>query len=158
MSAQFPTAHGPHLDSAAPSIYHAMNQVAQKLQDLVVERGLDPQLLELAFVRASQLNGCAACLSVHGPKAREAGIPQEKLDLLPAWREGTAFSDKEKATLELTEHLTKLPAGTRHSDAVVRAGEFFSEDELVALEWGIIVINAFNRISIASGHDPIPQS
>lgn len=132
-----------------------MGQTAGAIGKAIAEVGIDTQLVELAYVRASQINGCAACLSVHVPEALKAGVSQEKLAVLPAWREIDVFSQKERAALDLAEELTSLPSLQRNGDAVVRALEVFTDEEVAALEWAIILINTYNRISIASGHPPV---
>lgn len=132
-----------------------MGQTAGAIGKAIAEVGIDTQLVELAYVRASQINGCAACLSVHVPEALKAGVSQEKLAVLPAWREIDVFSQKERAALDLAEELTSLPSLQRNGDAAVRALEVFTDEEVAALEWAIILINTYNRISIASGHPPV---
>lgn len=148
-------AHGPYLDKFFPEVYKSLNKVAGQIRKIYPDVDLSTALIELISVRASQLNGCAACLSIHVPAARRAGVSEAQLDVLPAWREVDLFDDQEKAALELCEELTLLPPGRRHADAAVRAGRYFAEEQVAALEWAIIMINTYNRISIASGHPPL---
>ncbi len=148
--------HGPYLDKFFPELYRAMLTPGKMLKDIYPDVDLDPSLIELLMVRVSQLNRCATCLSVHVPEARKAGVSQRKLDILPAWREaGELFSTAERAALDLAETLTLLPEGQQNSQAAVTACQVFAEEQVAALEWAIIRINAFNRISIASGHPPL---
>ena len=148
--------HGPYLDKSFPQIAKAQNNVVTQLKKVYPEVDLGRDLIELAMVRVSQINGCGACLSVHVPAARRAGVPQNKLDVLPAWRELDGyFSEQEYAALELAEEITLLPAGRRHADAPLRAMKVFAEEQVAALEWAIIHINTYNRISIFSGHPPV---
>ncbi|MCE8433581.1 carboxymuconolactone decarboxylase family protein [Rhodovulum sulfidophilum] len=60
---------------------------------------LPEALRELVKMRVSQINGCAFCLDLHAPAARQAGVSQQKLDVLAAWRESPAFDDRERAAL-----------------------------------------------------------
>ena len=145
---------GPQLDQELRDVFLAQGKAASLLGKKYAEVELPEALVELTMVHASQLNGCAACLTTHVPAARKAGVSQEKLDILPAWREVDVFDAQEKAALELCEALTLLPRGRRHADAPVQAAEHFTDGQLVALEWAIIMINTYNRISIASGHGP----
>ena len=148
--------HGPYLDKFFPEVYKAMLAPGQLLEKIYPEVDLEPELIELVLTRVSQMNRCATCLSIHVPAARKAGVPQRKLDLLPAWREARGvFDDREQAALELAETLTELPQGERNSQAAITACEVFAEEQVAALEWAIVSINAFNRLSVASGHPPL---
>ena len=148
--------HGPYLDKFFPDVYKAMRVPGNLLEEIYPDVDLEPELVELVLVRVSQMNRCATCLSIHVPKARKAGVTQRKLDILPAWRDARdLYSDRERAALELAETLTALPERNANSKAALTACEVFAEEQVAALEWAIIRINAFNRISIASGHPPL---
>lgn len=149
---------GPQIDRVFPAVQKALNRVNVELRKVYPDVDLGQDLIELVCVRASQLNGCAACLSVHVPAARKAGVPDLVLDVLPAWRELDILSDQQRAALELTEAITLLPPGERHADAAVTAAEHFSEEQLAALEWAIIMINTYNRISIMSAHPVVEKN
>jgi AhpD family alkylhydroperoxidase len=114
----------------------------------VKESGLDPVIIELVKVRASQINGCAFCLNMHVVEAREAGVTDARLHVLAAWEESPAFTPRERAALAWTEALTKLEHGV--SDAVfAQASAEFDEKELAQLTSAIVTINAWNRIAVA---------
>ena len=115
---------------------------------------LDPRLRELIRVRASQLNGCAYCLSVHNEDARKAGEEQIRLDTLAGWREaGDLFGERERAALALVDAVTLMrDAGAAH-DA---AAEVFTADELEGVLWQAIAINAWNRQAVATHTRPEP--
>lgn len=145
--------HDPYLDKFFPDIFKSMVKVRNDVRALYSEVDLDPQLVELITVRASQLNRCTTCLSIHVPEARKAGVSQRKLDLLPAWRESRdVYSEQEMAALELCESLTRLPESVANNRSAITACGTFAEEQVAVLEWSIIMINTFNRISIASGH------
>ena len=150
------SAERPYLDKTHPATYKALIQVANTARTASQAAGLSVALLELVNVRASQLNGCVTCLSIHLPAARDAGVPQTTLDLLTAWRQAAVFTPAERAALALTEALTTPHAtgpDAADLDAVLhQAAQHFTTDQIAALEWGIVTINAFNRVSIASGH------
>lgn len=149
--------HGPYLDKYFPDVYRALNAASATLRTVYPEVDLPDALIELVSVRASQLNGCPACLSIHIPKALRVGVPQATIDVLAAWRETDRFSPAERAALELTEAITLLPAGERHADTPLKALEIFAEEQVAALEWAVIMINTYNRLSIFSGHPPLPD-
>ena len=144
----------PHLDRVHKEVYKQLVRSAVASREASTAAGLDEGLLELVNVRVSQINGCAACLATHVPAARKAGVSQRRLDLLPAWRELDAFGEQERAALRLAETLTRLDDTRERAAAVEAASECFDTDQLAALEWTIVLINTFNRVSIASHHQP----
>lgn len=117
--------------------------------------GLEPDLLELVKIRASQINGCANCLNMHTSDARKAGETEQRLHLLAAWHEAPVFSDRERAALDWTDHLT-LIAERRAPDHVYAAlDREFTKEEQVKLTMAINVINGWNRLAVAFGlYDP----
>lgn len=143
----------PQLDRVR-EVYKHLVRSALASRESATEAGFDEGLLELVNVRVSQLNGCAACLASHVPAARKAGISQRRLDLLPSWREIDAFGDLERAALRVAETLTRLDDVDERAAAISAASEHFDDDQLAALEWTIVLINAFNRVSIGSHHQP----
>ena len=121
----------------------------------VHESGLEHSLIELVKIRASQLNGCANCLNMHTSDARKAGETEQRLHLLAAWHEAPLFSDRERAALDWTDHLT-LIADKRAPDPVYAAlDKEFSKEEQVSLTLLINVINGWNRLAVSFGlYDP----
>ncbi len=136
--------------SAAPEVYAALGALGKE----AVKAGLDPGLVELVKIRASQINGCAYCLSFHTAMARKAGVAQSKLDLLPAWRGAGIYDEKERAALGWTQDLT-LMAG-RHPDGEALAGlrRLFGEQGALHLTVAIGLINQWNRINTGLGIVP----
>lgn len=111
---------------------------------------LDPRLLALIDIRASQINGCAFCLDMHAKEARERGESQRRLDLLPAWREcEDEFTSRERAALAWTEALTLVAADHVPDEVYAAARREFSELELVNLTLAVLAINTWNRINVA---------
>lgn len=143
--------HPPYIDKFYPTVYKKLLAVSAEMRKIYPEVDLPLSLIELVNVRVSQINGCGTCLSMHVPQAVKAGVPQWQLDVLAAWRMVPDFTDQERAALELAESLTLLQEGKGH-DAALIACETLAEEQVAALEWTISVINAFNRVSIASGH------
>lgn len=124
-------------------------QAVQGLQSYVNASGLEPSLLELVKMRASQINGCAYCLDMHSEDARAAGETEQRLYLLDAWREAPFYSDRERAALEWTESLTLVRENHVPDEVYEKARQYFSEKELVDLALAVVAINTWNRLSIA---------
>jgi AhpD family alkylhydroperoxidase len=113
------------------------------------EKNLERPLFELVKIRASQINGCASCLDMHTKDARQAGETEQRIYALSAWRETPFFSDRERAALEWTEAVTRV-ADTHVPDEIhERVARHFTEAELVALTFAVVVINSWNRLSVS---------
>ena len=116
--------------------------------------GLEPKLVELVKIRASQINGCAMCLLMHTREARKKGESEERLYLLDAWRESPFFSERERAALAWTEALTRV-AQTRAPDEDYRAmAQHFTQEEQVKVTLLITAINSFNQLNAGFQLDP----
>jgi AhpD family alkylhydroperoxidase len=118
------------------------------LEHAVHESALEPELLELVKMRASQLNGCAYCLDMHSKDARARGESEQRLHVLAAWREAPFYSDRERAALAWCEALTLLPQTGAPDDDYARLREQFAEEEIVALTLAIVAINGWNRFAV----------
>jgi AhpD family alkylhydroperoxidase len=129
----------------APEAYKAMRE----LQSYVDACGLERSLLELVKIRASQINGCVFCLSMHTRDARKLGETDERMHLLNAWEEAPVFSDRERAALAWTEAATRISEGHVPDHVFDLARRYFSERELVDLTYAVMAINAWNRLAIA---------
>lgn len=110
--------------------------------------GLEPSLLELVKLRASQINGCAMCLHMHASAARQAGESELRLYLLDAWRDSSFYTPRERAALGWTEALTRLGDAASREAAHAALAEQFSEADQVKLTLMIVAINGFNRLNI----------
>jgi AhpD family alkylhydroperoxidase len=117
--------------------------------------GLPKTLIDLVYLRASQINGCAYCVDSHSHDLLDASVPARKLMLVPAWQEaGDVFSDRERAALAWTEAVT-LVAETRVPDEAYQAVRTqFSEKEMIDLTIAIGLINSYNRIAISFRRGP----
>ncbi len=142
----------PRLD--AMRIAPAGRQALAGLQAYVNQSGLEPLLLELVKVRASEINGCAFCLAMHLREARALGERQERLDLLPVWQEAPLYTARERAALAWTETITLITDGHASDEIFAAARREFSEKELVDLTYAVVAINAWNRLSIAFRRPP----
>ena len=128
---------------ASPDSYRAMLQLSQYTHHLELE----PALLELVRVRASQINHCAYCIDMHTLDARAAGETEQRLYAVAAWEEAPFFTPRERAALAWTEAVTRL-ADRPVPETLYRATlEQFSEQEIVDLTLAIIAINGWNRLA-----------
>lgn len=141
-----------YLDKQSPEIFDALSATATGVREQAADAGLGRSILELVNVRASQLNRCVFCLDRHSRQAVDAGVTAQQLAVLPGWRETTLFTDRERAALEIAETVTTV-TGEHPDDATFeRLREHLSDTEISVLSWAAITINAFNRVSILSGH------
>ena len=110
---------------------------------------LEPLLVELVRMRASQINGCAYCIDMHSKDARSEGETEQRLYALTAWRETPFFTARERAALAWTEALTLITEGHVSDDIYELAKLSFSNEELVNLTVAVISINGWNRLAIS---------
>lgn len=120
-----------------------------RLEQHVLDCGLEESLMELVVTRASQINGCAYCLHKHTSDARAAGETEERLYLLSAWRESNLYTPREKVALRWTEALTRLPDSGAPTPDYEAGLTQFSEKEFVNLTLLIGLINVWNRFGVA---------
>ena len=118
---------------------------------VAVASSLDPTLMHLVEIRASQINGCANCLNMHTEAARAHGESEKRLYLLSAWREAPCFSARERAALEWTEALTRLSESHAVRGAYEALQAQFTPEDQVKLTLMITVINGWKRISVGFG-------
>ena len=124
------------------------------LEKYVNGSGLEPALLDLIRLRASQINGCAYCMDMHSKDLRAAGESEQRLYELEAWRETPFYSDRERAALAWAEAVTKLNDGDVSDEVFEQARSQFSEKELIDLTMAIIAINGWNRLNVAFRTEP----
>jgi AhpD family alkylhydroperoxidase len=122
-------------------VIYALNRYSE-------QSGLEPKLLKLIKVRASQINGCAYCIDMHTKEARSGGETEQRLYGLNAWHETPYYTERERAALALTEAVT-LIADTHVPDEIYQqAQQHFNDEELVKLIIAISMINVWNRLVI----------
>ena len=129
----------------APEAYKHLLQLEQS-----VAGKLDKTLYHLIKLRASQINGCAFCIGMHTDEALRSGEEPERLLLLDAWHESSAFSEKERAVLEWVEEVTLIAESHASQEAFDGLKRFFSEEEIAHLTLAAALINTWNRIAISS--------
>jgi AhpD family alkylhydroperoxidase len=132
--------------TASPAAYRAM----LGLESFIGKSSkLEPSLIELVKMRASQINGCAFCLDMHSKGARAAGETEQRLYALNAWRETPFFTDRERAAMAWTEAVTLITEGHAPDAVYEETRKHFSEEELVNLTMAVVAINGWNRLAIA---------
>jgi AhpD family alkylhydroperoxidase len=130
----------------APAAYQAMLALEMFVRK---SSNLEPSLIELVKMRASQINGCAFCIDMHSKDARAEGETEQRLYALNAWRETPFFSDRERAALAWAEAVTLVAEGHVPDEVYEEARQQFSEEELVNLTMTLVTINSWNRLAIA---------
>jgi len=134
-----------NLMSVNPGAMQAMLGLEKYLR----QSGLEAKLLDLIYLRVSQINGCAYCLDMHWKDLRAAGETEQRLYGLDAWRESPYYADRERAALAWAEAVT-LVTQTHVSDEVFEeARSHFSDRELADLTLAVVAINGWNRLNIA---------
>jgi AhpD family alkylhydroperoxidase len=132
-------------DPAFAGVMKAMYGLEEPLRN----SGLEPALRELVKTRASQINGCAYCIDMHTKDARAHGETEQRLYGLNAWRETPFYTDRERAALEWTEHLTLIAGKDVPDELYARMREHFSEQEIVSLALAVVQINGWNRLAMS---------
>jgi AhpD family alkylhydroperoxidase len=115
---------------------------------LAIASSLEPALVRLVEIRASQINGCANCINMHAAEAREKGETEQRIYLLSAWREAPCYTDRERAALTWTDALTRLCEGHDLEGAREALKAHFTDEEQVKLTLMINIINGWNRIAV----------
>lgn len=131
---------------AAPGIHQAM----YALEDYLHQCSLEPRLIHLVKLRASQVNECAYCIDMHWKDLRALGEHEPRLYSLDAWRECPYYSDRERAALDWAEAVTFVAEGHVPDEVYDQCRRHFDDRELSNLTLLVATINAWNRLSIAS--------
>lgn len=139
--------------AAAPEAIEAMTALEMSL----ARCGLDHNLLELVKLRISQMNGCAFCIHMHSTDLRKHGESELRLAMLPAWREASIYSERERAALGWAESLTRLADTHAPDTAYAPLAQQFDEAEQVWLTMAISAINTWNRLMVGF-RQPHPET
>jgi AhpD family alkylhydroperoxidase len=131
---------------ASPDGYKAFGGVYVYIQ----KSSLPKELIDLVYLRVSQMNGCAYCIDTHSRDLLKLGITVDKIVLVPVWREaGGVFSARERSALAWAETVTRVAETGVPEAAYEAAAAEFSDKELADLTYAIGLMNAFNRLGIA---------
>lgn len=123
----------------------------KKLLDLsqaVHKSGVGSGLLELVFLRVSQLNGCAFCIDMHTRNLLEAGEDLQRLTLVPAWRESEFFNARERAALDWAEHVNARDEAALDA-SFAELSRHFEEKEIAELTFAVAMINTWNFMNLS---------
>lgn len=134
----------------SPENFGALNALSRDAEDRARRAGVDARLIELARIRASQLNGCEFCVAMHTRSAQEVGECEHRLQELEDWRESSRFTESEQSALRLTEAVTLLKDRKVPDEDYQPAEKHFDAPQLASLLWIVALINAYNRLSIAT--------
>ncbi|WP_338894007.1 carboxymuconolactone decarboxylase family protein [Sinorhizobium meliloti] len=129
---------------AAPDAYKAV----AALDSYVKGSGIEPRLIHLIKLRASQINGCAYCVDMHTTEARHSGLSQQWINLVCVWRESPHFDERERAVLGWTEALTNVAETRAPDDAYEALKAHFNEEEMTKITVAIGAINVWNRLCV----------
>ncbi|GEC31895.1 alkylhydroperoxidase [Sinorhizobium fredii USDA 205] len=134
----------------SPELFKKLADLSMALKDSVIEQ----KIHDLVQIRASQINGCGFCLDMHVKEAKIHGESELRLYHIAIWRESNLFVPRERAVLAWTEALTRLPEGGIPDELYERVRGQLSEKEISDLTFSIMVINAWNRASVAFKNVP----
>lgn len=129
-----------HVPDAFKALYTASNAVHDGV--------LEPTLVELLFLRVSQINGCAFCMDMHATALRRAGVDPRKLDTLPGWRDSRFFDARERAALDWAEALARLPSGAPADATYEALKAHFDDAGIATLTMAVALISAWNRLGV----------
>ena len=145
----------PQTRLAVERLVPAARRAMAALDAALCKTHIEPGLLELVQLRASQINGCAYCVDVHSRDALATGETERRVLALSVWRETPFFTARQRAALELTEAMTRLADHPVSDEIVDGAAAHFAERELAELIWVIAVINAWNRLGATARPWPL---
>jgi AhpD family alkylhydroperoxidase len=131
---------------AAPEAYEKLIALGHYINTATA---LEPVLLGLVYLRASQMNGCGFCMGMHAAELRKHHEPESRIDAVAEWRTSDAFTGRERAALAWTESVTDLQGSRASDEDFAAVSEFFHDKDLVDLTFAIANINAWNRLGVA---------
>tara|TARA_R110002096_G_scaffold416576_2_gene619284 strand:- start:98403 stop:98855 length:453 start_codon:yes stop_codon:yes gene_type:complete len=131
---------------AAPDAFKAV----LALETYVAEKsGIEPNLLHLIKLRASQINNCAYCVDMHVKESRRDGLSEQWINMISVWRESPIYDARERALLGWTEAVTNLTQNGASDDDFDPLRQYFSDEEITKLTVAIGVINVWNRLGVS---------
>ncbi|MCU1795476.1 carboxymuconolactone decarboxylase family protein [Pectobacterium polaris] len=128
----------------SPEAYQGLTLTKKALD----KSSLGKPLIELVYLRISQINGCAFCLEMHAAALRAGGVPDAKLDSLAGWRVSDYFSERECVALAWTESLVDVARSHAPDEDFEPLKAHFSDTEVADLSFAISLMSAFNRLAI----------
>lgn len=134
-----------NIDQVEPRIYKAMDTADRQIAAF----GLEPRLIEMIKLRASQLNGCGYCVNTHAKDARKAGEPEQRVFAVSVWWETPFFTEAEQAALKLTEEITRIGEKGLSEETYQKALKHYGNTGIAQLIFTVVTINSWNRIAIS---------
>lgn len=141
----------PDLREITPDAFKAVYGLEQYILN---KTGLDPNLIHLLKLRASQINGCVYCVDMHTKESRAAGLSEQWISLVCVWREANIFTERERALLAWTEAVTLISETGAPDSDFDNLSAHFSEEECANLTLAISTINVWNRMMVAYRGQP----
>ncbi|WP_145556230.1 carboxymuconolactone decarboxylase family protein [Yersinia canariae] len=129
----------------SPATYKALVNASLTLD----KSSLPKALIEMIFMRVSQINGCAFCLNMHGKSLRDSGLSNAKIDMIAGWRVSSAFSEAERAVLDWAEAVTYINTSGTPDSTFDALKAHFTDTEISDLTFAISIMNAFNRLAVS---------
>jgi len=139
-----------NLGKSAPELYQAVAGLDRLASDALASAGIAVGFSHLLRLRASQINQCAFCVRMHTRDALSSGESSDRISVLPAWRETEYFSEEERQALALVEAITLISEGQVPDAIYEQAAASLSKEEISAIEWLAVAINAWNRVATSS--------
>ncbi|WP_263769516.1 carboxymuconolactone decarboxylase family protein [Propionivibrio soli] len=136
----------------APKAFKAMLDLSGAVHDR-----LGARLVDLVFLRVSQINGCAFCIDMHWRDLIRQEVDPRHLNAVAGWREAPFFSERERAALEWAEVVTSIPHGDPSDELFEKLRRLFSEEEIADLGFAISAINGWNLLNV-SFRTPLPEN
>lgn len=136
------------------ALFPALPQSLTSLAQQINNTDINPTLLRLLDIRASQINGCAFCIDMHINEALEHGEDQQRLHTLATWRDVSWFSEAERSALDVCETLTRLPEGHISDAQYAALQQHFNPQQIIAITASVAVINSWNRVVSVLGLTP----
>ncbi|MFL4558775.1 carboxymuconolactone decarboxylase family protein [Yersinia kristensenii] len=134
-----------YFSELSPATYKALVSASLSLD----KSSLPKTLIELIFMRVSQINGCAFCLDMHGKFLRDHGFDNAKMDVIAGWRLSNLFSEAERAALDWTEAVTHITTSGTPDSTFNALKAHFSDAQISDLTFAISIMNAFNRLAVS---------
>ena len=144
----------PNYRELAADAYRALRAV----HNLVHSSSIEATLVDLIYLRVSQINGCAYCVDLHTHDLLAAGEKPQKLYNMTVWREAPFFSPRERAALAWAEALTRLPIEPPSAALHEETRRAFSDKEFADLTFVIATMNAYNRLGVGFELKPNPRN
>lgn len=139
------------IDKQHPALTNELRQCAERARQAALDAGLEYKTIELVNVLVSIRNRCPSGIDLHVQRATEAGESAQRLTVLSSWAETTLFSDFERAALTIAELVTELPTKSVLDLHYAPAAQALNSEELSAVAWVAIAMNALNRVTRICG-------